>query len=129
MTNLPSIPVDSPSVARGRKNKSGRVHLPTFISNPACPLTKSSVRRSSRLNKSDGFCIVQLDRELAKKRKISIIHVDDHTGKSGPVPLSVLQGWGIDCGLPPSELSNDALMQDPSANALEVLLDDEEPAN
>jgi hypothetical protein len=103
-----------------------QVHLPTLISNPACPLTKTSVRRSTSLNKSDGFCAVQLDREPAKKRKISIIHVDEHTGKAGPVPLSVLQEWGIDCGLSPSELSNDALMHDPSVDIPDENADDDE---
>ena len=72
---------------------------------------------------------MRLDREPAKKRKISIIQINEETGETGPVPLSVLQSWGINCGITPSELSNDALMQDPSANAPEVLPDDEEPAN
>jgi len=70
------------------------------------------------LNKNDGFCAVRLDRELAKKRKISIIQINEETGETGPVPLSVLQRWGINCGITPSELSNEVLLQEPTAQAV-----------
>jgi len=59
---------------------------------------------------NDGFCAVCLDREATKKRKISVVNIDGRTGEAGPVPLVVLQGWGIDCGIAPSELSNEALL-------------------
>jgi len=90
------------------------VSFPSTISNTASPLSERSVRCSSRVNKSDGFCAVQLEREPAKKRKINIIAIDAKIGKTRPVPLTVLQGRGINCGITPSEISNDALMQAPS---------------
>jgi len=73
-----------------------------------------NVRRSSRLNKNDGLCAVRLEREPAKKRKINIVQINEKTSSTGPVLLSVLQGWGIDCGIAPEELSNEKLMQAPT---------------
>jgi hypothetical protein len=29
----------------------------------------------------------------------------------GPIPLQVLQGWGIDCGVPPEVITKEALLQ------------------
>ena len=40
--------------------------------------------------------------------------IDEATGQAGPVPISVLQEWGINCGVAPSELTKDALMQAPN---------------
>jgi len=70
------------------------------------------------LNKNDGFRAVRLDREPAKKRKISIIQINEETGETGPVPLSVLQSWGINCGITPSELSNEVLLHEPTAQSV-----------
>ena len=86
------------------------VSLPDRVSNALSPIIEKSVRCSSRLNMNDGFCAVCLDREATKKRKISVVNIDGRTGEAGPVPLVVLQGWGIDCGIAPSELSNEALL-------------------
>ena len=72
------------------------------------------------MNKAEGFCAIRLEREPAKKRKISIVQIDEKTGEAGPVPLAILQGWGINCGLAPSELTNEVPMQEPSASHIEV---------
>jgi hypothetical protein len=109
------------SSIRGRKKKGSRMGsatLPNTVANPTTLLVDSCVRRSARLNKPDGFCAVRLEREPVKKRKISIIQIDDSTGKAGPVPLEVLQGWGINYGVDPSDLSIEALMQDPPHNPI-----------
>jgi len=107
----------SPPPPGGKKKLPRRprkfVSLPSTLSSTSSPLLESSVRRSSRLNKNDGFCAVRLEREPAKKRKINIVRIDDHTGEAGPVPLAVLQSWGIDCGITPLELFDDTLMQTP----------------
>ena len=106
-----------PAINRNRKKKAvrtGNVSLPDTITNPVSPLAESSVRRNSRLNNPGGFCAIRLEHEPTKKRKISIVQIDAEIGKAGPVPLSVLRGWGIDCGVNPGELSNDRLMQEPS---------------
>jgi hypothetical protein len=63
------------------------------------------------LNKQDGFCAVHLDQERAKKCKIDIIQIDEHTSKTEPVSLEILTPWGIDCGLSTSELTTDRLLQ------------------
>jgi hypothetical protein len=101
--------------------------LATSVSNAAIPLVQSSVRRSARNNKADGFCAVMLDKEPSKKRKISVITIDGSTGEAGPVPISLLQSWGIDCGVAPEELSNEALMQTPSAET--AIPDDDDQNN
>jgi hypothetical protein len=40
--------------------------------------------------------------------------IDETTGETGPVPISILQGWGIDCGVDPSDLTEEALLQAPA---------------
>jgi hypothetical protein len=97
-----------------KKKRSTRTMLPTRVSNPSIPITASNVRCSARLNKQEGFCAVRLDREPAKKRKISIIQIDENTDKTEPVSLDIVTSWGIDCGVAPSELSTDRLLQTPS---------------
>jgi hypothetical protein len=116
--------VETPIVQK--KRAAIRASLPTRASNPTVPITATSVRRSARLNKQDGFCAVRLDREPAKKRKISIIQIDENTGKTEPVSLELLTSWGIDCGLTPSELTTDRLLQTPAQTTPSV--DDEDTA-
>jgi hypothetical protein len=83
-----------------------------------------SVRRSTRLNKSNGFCQVQLEREPARKKKISIVRIDEETGRHVLIPLAVLQGWGIYCGVPPRELTVDSLLQELAAD--QVFINEED---
>lgn len=79
---------------------------------------ESSVRRSARLNDSkDGVHQVRLEGEPSKKRKTSaVVLIDEATGQARSIPMEILQSWGIDCGLAPEELSEDALMQAPDLN-------------
>lgn len=98
---------------RGRRS---HMSLPAHPGSSSTPLTESSVRRSSRFSKTkDGFRFVRLEREPSKKRKTyATVLIDEATGKTGPIPIYILQSWGIDCGVPPVELTHDALMQAPS---------------
>jgi len=72
--------------------RTGNVSLPNTVANPATQLAEGSVRRSARLNKTEGFCAIRLEREPAKKGKISIVQINEKTGEVGPVPLATLQG-------------------------------------
>jgi len=33
-----------------------------------------------------------------------------------PVPLKILQGWGLQCNVPPSEVTQDALLKEKMQN-------------
>jgi hypothetical protein len=113
----------SPSNTRGYKRSSRRgkaITLPALATGSPCLLVETSVRRSSRLNRNDGFCQVRLEREPTKKRKISVVKIDEHLGSLGPVPIEILHGWGIYCGVDPSDLSPEALMQTPSQNGIYI---------
>jgi hypothetical protein len=108
----------SPQSTRGKKKKQSHVprvlSLPSVVSaSSSTPLTERSVRRSTRLNSNDGFRQFRLDRDPSKKRKICAVQIDEATGQAGAIPISVLQGWGIDCGVAPCELTDEALMQTP----------------
>jgi hypothetical protein len=104
-----------PSAARGRKKRVTRaanvVSLPMTVADPSSHLVEGSVRRSTRINKPDGYRIVRLD---TKKRKPCPIMIDENTGETALVSLETLRGWGIKCGVAPGELSDEALMQAPS---------------
>jgi hypothetical protein len=135
LLTVPSINRPGPSTASvvfvetpivQKKSEAIRASLPIGASNPTIPITSTSVRRSARLNKQDGFCAIRLDREPAKKRKISIIQIVENTGKTELVSLELLTSWGIDCGLTPSELTTDRLLQRPAHTTPSV--DDEQTA-
>jgi len=93
----------SPPTSVGQQAKRGRsrkiVSLPA-PSNSSTPLVESSVRRSTRLNNAkEGFhfCTVRLDGEPSKKRKKpTVVLIDEATGQAGPISLEILQSWGID---------------------------------
>lgn len=40
----------------------------------------------------------------------------------------MLRGWGINCGIPPKELSDEALMMTPSANEPNIDANEEDDA-
>jgi hypothetical protein len=84
-------------------------------------LVESSVRRSTRLNSvKEGFHfrIVRLDGEPSKKRKKpSVVLIDEAIGQAGAIPLENLQSWGIDCGIAPVELSEYVLLQAPASSS------------
>jgi hypothetical protein len=111
----------SPPSTKGHKHRRSAVKkklsLPTVASasSSSTPLTQSSVRRSTRLTDKEGFRTVRLEHEPSKKRNITgVVMVDEATGQVGPVPISVLQGWGIKCGVAPGELTEEALLQAPA---------------
>ena len=91
--------------------------LPASSSSSVTPMVESSVRRSLRVNHAtDGFHEVRLEKNPSKRRKTcGVVLIDESTGEVGPVPIVILQGWGIDCGVAPTELSDDALMQAPGS--------------
>jgi hypothetical protein len=68
-------------------------------------------------NNKDGYRKFRLEKEPNKKRKTACIVIDVDTGEVGPIPMDILQGWGIECGVPPGELTPDALMSAPNPSA------------
>jgi hypothetical protein len=110
----------SPSKAlahkRGKLPAKKRLALPIVVSATysSTPLIQSSVRRSTRLGNKEGYCSVKLAADPSKKRKTCAVMIDETTGETGPVPISILQGWGIDCGVDPSDLTEEALLQVPA---------------
>jgi hypothetical protein len=113
-------PPDSASQKAKRGHSRKTLSLPA-PSNSSTPLVESSVRRSTRLNSvKEGFHFrtVRLDGEPSKKRKKpAVVLIDEATGQAGPIPLEILQSWGIDCGIAPAELSEDALLQAPASSS------------
>ena len=114
----------SPPTSVGQQAKRGRSRKTLSLpapGNSSTPLVESSVRRSTRLNNAkEGFhfCTVRLDGEPSKKRKKpAVVLIDEATGQAGPIPLEILQSWGIDYGIAPAELSEDALMQAPASSS------------
>jgi hypothetical protein len=97
------------------------------VSNKSSTLLEGSVRRNSHLNKQEGFCPVMIDKEPTKKRRISVININEKTEQGGPIPLPVLQDWGINCGIVPGELSNEGLMQEPSIHESDDVADENVP--
>jgi hypothetical protein len=61
-----------------------------------------------------------IEKEPSKKCKNWLVQIDEETGEAGPVSISILQGWGINCGVEPSDLTEDALMQAPPSEVPDV---------
>jgi len=102
------------------------VSLPIALSaadNPT-PLVMNIVRRSPRLNRYDGYQHCQYTTRKRSKKSVANASSDqprpieampDLSGQElGPIPMQVLQSWGVDCGLPSEMTSKEALLQDPS---------------
>ena len=119
-----SLPVASSNtispVVEGSVSRSTRMNnnmsLPDVSSNPATPLVDSTMRRSTRLSDKDGFHEVRLAGNPCKKTKTCPVLLVEPAGQTGPIPIDILQGWGINCGVAPGELSQEALMQALSSN-------------
>ena len=102
------------------------ISLPTYFStlDNVAPLVTSSVRRSPRLNKLDGYQHCQYAPRKINKKSLgvssseqsnSIEYMPDLQGQDPvPIPLQVLQGWGIECGVTPEVITKEALLQDPN---------------
>jgi hypothetical protein len=43
------------------------------------------------------------------------VQIDEENGEVGPLLVETLQVWGLKCGVDPSDLTEDALLQAPSA--------------
>jgi len=98
------------------------VSLPTVLSkNASAPLIATSVRISPRLSQPDGFQHIQYTpkkiRSVPRSAATSssepmttIAAMPDLQGQdSGPIPMEMLQTWGVECGVPPEVISKDAL--------------------
>jgi hypothetical protein len=84
------------------------------ISDPRTPLTQTFVHRSTHLSSGkEGFCPVRIDKEPSKRSKNWVVEVVEVTGEIKPISTSILRGWGIQCGVDPSGLTDDALLQAP----------------
>jgi hypothetical protein len=84
------------------------------ISDPRTPLTQTFVRHSTRLSSGkEGFRPVRIDKEPSKQSKNWVVEVDEVTGEIKPISTSILRGWGIQCGVDPSGLTDDSLLQAP----------------
>ncbi|CAN6328775.1 unnamed protein product [Urochloa humidicola] len=123
------------------------ISLPSIVSqnSEAVPLVSSTVRRSPRLNKSaDGYKHCQLVNTPRKKRKnirgkdvassgqteaekVQVLDTLPVTQAEvdGPIPMEVLQDWGIHCGVPPSEVTENLLLQKEKAPT--SVLDEDTP--
>lgn len=87
--------------------------LPTLVSNPSMPLVDRRNRRSNRLSaRKNGY--YQLDQDPSKQHWVTAVKIDETTKTKAPIPISTLQEWGIDCGVTPSELTEDVLMTAPT---------------
>jgi len=102
----------------------GKVSLPEVVSKSKLnkSLTIATSRRSPRLNRTEGFLHVQLAGSPNKRRKCQVVVVPtagpscDNPPKPSdeappaPVPLEIMQSWGLQCGVPPGEMAQDALL-------------------
>ena len=98
------------------------ISIPVIVSKKPgskTPLVDTMVRRSSHLNPQvkDGFQIVKIKEPASKRRKTAALVIDldqppqNAEEAANPIPLDNLREWGVKCGEPPEELSEDALMQ------------------
>jgi len=112
-----SLNEPTPTAAEEPPNRprEGNVRLPSVPSarNRSTPVTEAAVRRSPRL-RAENYTHVWLHRDTPKKRKIAAISISNSEGQAGPVPMATLRSWGLDCGVAPSELTDEALMQSAS---------------
>jgi hypothetical protein len=114
----PAQPISPKSPAQPISSKSpgtkrGTITLPTTISSTSTPLVETTIRRSQR-QKGANYTHAWLDRTPTKKHKITALQIDKETGRVGPVKTTTLRSWGLDCGVDPSDLSDEVLMQAPS---------------
>jgi len=103
----------------------GKLSLPYVISKSKAkkPLTIVGSRRSPRLHTPVGFNHVQLDSTPRKHRRAQpegsshVVPSLDAPPKPtndqipAPVPLEILQGRGLQCNVPPEEVTLEALLK------------------
>jgi len=115
-------------------------HVGQFMSLPKAisksrsrkPINLEACRRSPRLQNQSGYMHTSLE-NLPKKRRLgsaSTSTSDSSTscfnldappsltdGIPPPIPLKTLQDWGIQCSVPPSEVTDDQLLSSKSQDA------------
>ncbi|CAN6173140.1 unnamed protein product [Urochloa humidicola] len=108
------------------------ISMPTAVSvtSETVPLVAKELRRSPRLNKNaDGYKHCQIEDSPRKKRKganskstsTEVSRKQDPSSlqalqvpiaaEEGPIPIEVLKKWGVECGVPPEEVTEDLLLQ------------------
>jgi hypothetical protein len=98
---------------RPRRDNMG---LPTASSvrDPSTPVVDKTSRRSTRLQAAKAGFSYRLDKNPTKRCKITALQISNADGEAGPVPIATLQSWGVDCGVDPGDLTEEALMQTPA---------------
>jgi hypothetical protein len=99
--------------------------LPSLVSNsdPRTPLNQRDVRRNTRLSATKkGFRPVRIEKEPSKRTKNWVVQIDEETREVGPLSVETLQVCGLKCSVDPGDLTEDALLQAPSA----TVADDED---
>lgn len=95
--------------------------LPSTISSrlgSRTPLVDTMVRRSPRLNPEavNGMKMIKVREPAAKRRKklstvLGLEPPKNAEEAMGPIPIVALQDWALACGVPPSEVSEETLME------------------
>ena len=83
------------------------------VHNPDAPVVDKSVRRSTRLKAAKSGFSYRRDKSPTKKHKVTALQINID-GEARPVAIDTLQSWGVKCGVDPSELTEEALMQAPT---------------
>jgi hypothetical protein len=101
---------------RRPKPKKATLSLPTTasVSNPTMPVVDMVNRRSQRLSAKKAGFSYRLDKNPSKKRKITALQISSINGEEGPVAIATLQSWGVQCGVDPGDLTEEALLQAPA---------------
>lgn len=99
------------------KPKKATISLPMTASKqyPSTPLVETDARRSQRQKKAkEGYKHTWLSKNPTKRQKITALEINEK-GEVGPVHTDTLRSWGLQCGIDPSDLTDEALMQVPGA--------------
>lgn len=97
------------------KRKGMQLPAPISISDSRTPFIQTAVRRSIRHSAGkEGFRQVSIIKEPSKRTKQWAVEVDEKTGEIKPISVSTLRGWGIDCGVDPMDLTDEAFFQAPT---------------
>jgi len=115
----PTIQHSSTKPSWSGVSSSSTVHRP----HSRTPLVDSSVRRSPRIRGDQGgFKHVHLGKR--QRREVALLPIPNADGNANPIPTSMLRSWGINCGVPPSELTDEALMETPGSVNLKPVQDE-----
>jgi len=98
------------------------ISIPTVVTKrpgAKTPLMDTWVRRSTRLNPNavEGYKVVKAKEPVSKRRKRAVQKLDlgqppmNVADAANPIPLDSIQEWALACGVSPTELLEDALLQ------------------